>query len=117
SVEENEKALNPLIGRYEELKTKNRLSNDEHIEFKDLIEKIGSLMPGVITEYDNYGKAVDINIAKVRELTKAQKELLLLREKDTIAELNKVFETSVSDALSFTKKANDLQSDEANVTK
>src|SRR5690606_18139715 len=36
AVEESEKALNPLITRYDQLKGKSELSNDEHVEFRDL---------------------------------------------------------------------------------
>src|SRR5690606_30109035 len=108
SVQENEAALKPLISRYEELKGKNRLSNDEHIEFKGLIEDIGGLMPGVVTEYSKYGTAVDINIEKVRELTKAQRELLQLREKDTIASLESAVRENLKKSSGYSQTANAL---------
>lgn len=108
AFDENERAINPLISRYEELSKKKRLDNDEHIEYRDLITRISELMPEVITQYNQYGEAVDINIGKVRELTGAQRELLQLREKSTIEALkNQVKENY---ALSKTR------SDEANLS-
>lgn len=105
-IDENERLLNPLIARYVELQEKNELNNDEHEEFKEVITKIGELMPDVITEFDTYGNVIGVNIDKVRELTAAQRELLQLRKKDVIDSLKQQVRESI--ILSRTR------SDEAN---
>lgn len=108
AFDDTERAINPLITRYEELSKKKRLDNDEHIEYRDLITRISELMPEVITQYNQYGEAVDVNISKVRELTGAQRELLQLREKSTIEALK----NQVKENLALSK----TRSDEANFT-
>jgi TP901 family phage tail tape measure protein len=82
--EQNEKSLNSLMGRHDELKEKTILSADEQGELKTVISQITALVPGAGTAFDQYGNALDINRGKVNEFIKVQKQLLLFNNKEAI---------------------------------
>ena len=46
----------PLLDRYDELKTKTRLSSDEQAELNSIITKITDNIPGVITKVGEYDR-------------------------------------------------------------
>ena len=60
----------PLLDRYDELKTKTRLSSDEQTELNSIITKITDNIPGVITKVGEYGQALDISSGKAREFVR-----------------------------------------------
>ena len=62
----------PLLDRYDELKTKTRLSSDEQAELNSIITKITDNIPGVITKVGEYGQALDISSGKARERAAAE---------------------------------------------
>lgn len=85
--------LDPLLSRYDELSSKTNLTEAEQQELKKVIEDIGGVVPTAITEFDNYGKALDINTAKVQDFIDAQKLLLTQKNKEAIDENNESLET------------------------
>lgn len=91
-IEENES----LIERYEELKGKTELNKKEQAELNGIIEKLIKNVPDAATEFDEYGRVVGISTDKVRDFTKAQRELLqqqnsksLQENKEILSELQK----------------------------
>lgn len=73
-----------LVGRYDELKAKSKLSKEEQQELSEVIVKIGRVVPGAVTAVNKYGEALDINTQKARSFTDSQKELIALRTKKQI---------------------------------
>lgn len=76
----------PLLDRYDELKTKTRLSSDEQAELNSIITKITDNIPGVITKVGEYGQALDISSGKAREFVRQQKVLLEYMNREAIKE-------------------------------
>lgn len=114
--DDQEKALNnletslyPLLDRYDELKSKTKLSTDEQTELKTIISQVAILLPDAVTEWDRFGDAMDINRVKVMNMTTAQKELLQIRNKSTIQELQESFDAHKQWNKLYTESANDLQ--------
>ncbi len=80
NAEKYENSLNPLLKRYDELKSKTTLNKDEQTELKGVIEKIVDIVPDAATEFDKYGQALDINKEKVSSFIKIQKGILAEKE-------------------------------------
>lgn len=83
----------PLIDRYEELKKKSTLNKDEQIELNKAITAIGNTIPGAITQFDKYGRALGINAEKAREFIRLQQAILKERNRDAIKEQEELLKT------------------------
>lgn len=77
-------SLNPLLEKYEALKGKTNRTKEEQLELNATIQDIAKIMPSAITEFDKYGKAMDINSEKVRGLMEAEKRRLAIYNKNAI---------------------------------
>ncbi|MGJ1424566.1 phage tail tape measure protein [Sphingobacterium spiritivorum] len=108
AVENLERNTGPLLQRYDELKAKGRLNKQEQAELYVVIQSLADMIPGAVTEFNKFGDALDINRGKVNELAKAQKELLLIQNKDTIASLQAIYKNQVKYAGLMSQNANDL---------
>ncbi len=84
-----DRSLPGLIKRYDELKSYTILNNDQQEELRKVIEQIAKIVPSAISEFDKYGKAIDISTGKVKEFTKAQKEALKIQNAEAIQEQQK----------------------------
>ncbi|MCW8314219.1 phage tail tape measure protein [Sphingobacterium sp. InxBP1] len=71
-----EDAVRPLLKRYDELKSKTNLNKEEHTELRDIIQKVATLIPSAITEFNKYGEIIDINKTKITQFNDAQKQLV-----------------------------------------
>lgn len=71
-----EDAVKPLLKRYDELKSKTNLNKEEHTELRDIIQKVATLIPSAITEFNKYGEIIDINKSKITQFNDAQKQLV-----------------------------------------
>jgi TP901 family phage tail tape measure protein len=94
----NEEAVNALVVSYDELSGKaktlggeSKLTKDEQEKLRKVTAQIGELLPGVITQFDQYGNALDINRGKITEMTKAQRALLELQNRAEIKAANDKF--------------------------
>tara|TARA_R110000751_G_scaffold46884_3_gene105085 strand:+ start:3483 stop:6947 length:3465 start_codon:yes stop_codon:yes gene_type:complete len=85
-VNELESSLNPLLDRYDSLKEKTELTKEEQVELDDIILKIAEDVPTAITEFDKYGKALDISTTAARGFIQQQKDLLALDNAEAISE-------------------------------
>jgi len=91
---ELDSTLKPLVKRYDELKKSGKLNSDQQFELRDITAKIGDLLPGVTTKFDDYNRSLEINRGKVQELTKAQREFLELQNRGALKKANEQFESA-----------------------
>ncbi len=71
------KDIDPLLDRYDQLKSKTALNASEQNELKKIIGQVAAVMPGAATAFDQYGNAIEISSQRVRDYIKGQ--VLLLR--------------------------------------
>lgn len=81
-----EKDLPPLLKRYDELKAKTSLNKDEQVELNKTIQAIGATIPTAISQFDQYGRAIDINRQKAADFINTQRLILKERNRDAITE-------------------------------
>lgn len=85
-------SVNPLLKRYDELKSKGSLNKDEQLELKQVIHDISVLIPTAVTEWNRYGEAIDVNRGKVISFNNAQKQLIKDLNISTGKDLNKAWD-------------------------
>jgi hypothetical protein len=93
--------LNPLLTRYDELKSKSKLSKDEQSELSIIIKQIANVVPGAVSAFDQYGNAISINTGKAREFIKEQVAMMGVMNKKDIQEAEsalKELKTPLADA-------------------
>ncbi len=88
-VAELELDLGAMVKRHDELKAKTKLNADEQIELNKIMNKISSVIPGVVTEFDKYGNALSINTQKVWQFIAAEKEKLKYMNRDALMQAEK----------------------------
>lgn len=71
---ESGKEVERLASEYETLRGKAERTKDENDRLNAVMEALSKSVPGVVTEFDEYGRVLDVNIEKVREFSEAQKE-------------------------------------------
>lgn len=86
NVKNLETNIIPLVDRIEQLKSKSNLTKEEQTELHTAIQKVGDVLPKTVSKWDEYGKAVDINIGYARDFITVQKELLKTLHADAIDE-------------------------------
>ena len=65
-----------LADTYDTLSEKTARTEAENAKLKDTIGKLASAVPSAISQFDEYGRALDVNIEKIRQFSDAQKEAL-----------------------------------------
>jgi hypothetical protein len=86
SVNKLENEVSPLLDRYDELKEKTELTREEQEELDSIIQKVAQDVPSAITEFDKYGKAMDISTGAAKRFIEQQKNLILVKNKEAIEE-------------------------------
>ena len=86
AVDGLQKAVSPLLDRYDQLKSKTNLTKAEQEELRSIVQKVGEQIPTTITAFDGYGKALGINSTAARDFVKAQQEILAVKNRDAITE-------------------------------
>lgn len=111
----NEEAVSALVDSYDKLSAKakalggeSKLTKDEQEELRKVTAQLGELLPGVITQFDQYGNALDINRGKITEMTKAQRNLLELQNRAEIKAATDKFNKAQSYIPEATKTAQAL---------
>ncbi len=84
SVENLEASMVPLLNRHDELKGKATLNKEEQAELDKIIAKVAETIPFAVTEFDKYGKAMDINTTKGRDFLRMEEQKLELMNKDAL---------------------------------
>jgi hypothetical protein len=72
AVQDLQSTYLPLLTRYDELKAKSTLTATEQEEVRKIIEKVGAQIPTAITQFDAYGKAMDISTEAGRNFIQQQ---------------------------------------------
>jgi hypothetical protein len=80
------KDIDPLLDRYDQLKSKTSLSATEQSELKKIIGQVAAVMPGAATAFDKYGNAIEISTQRVRDNIKGQVMLLRYENRKAIDE-------------------------------
>jgi hypothetical protein len=78
-----------LIERYNTLKGKETLLTEETVELNKIIDTLRATVPGIVTEWDEYGRAISIDTQKVLDFIEAQKAMLLVKNRAAIEEQTK----------------------------
>lgn len=109
--------VDPLVSRYDELKAKTNLNKKEQGELTKIINKLSREIPGVVTGFDEYGNALDINRGKVdKYLTSQQKYVDIMREsagiefRENIKKMADEYKTFMEVATFDTENMTDAQS-------
>jgi len=76
-IDEVANKLELLTDEYESLKSKTNLTEEEQGRLRNVISQISEIVPSAITQFDDYGNAIEISGEKSKE---ARKQLLLSRE-------------------------------------
>jgi len=74
-AESAQKALIPLLNRYAELQIEVETNKNKQGELNKVIGEIGKVVPTAITQYDNLGNALKVNIGLVNDYIEKQKIL------------------------------------------
>lgn len=88
-VDQLEKQIVPLVDRIDVLKNQSKLSKEEQLELNDAIITVGNTLPGAVTEFDKYGKAIGLSTEKAREFIEIQRAVLRERNRDAIKDTQK----------------------------
>lgn len=86
AVQSLEKNTQPLIERYEQLKSKGELNKIEQVEMNKIINTLAETIPTAVTQWDKYGRALGINTDKARDFIAMQQAMLKIKNKDAIDE-------------------------------
>lgn len=84
-----ESALPGLLNRYEELTGKSSRSAEEQKELVNVIAQIKNMVPGAVSAFDEYGRAIAISGEKVEEFLIKQRALLKFENQKAIKEITK----------------------------
>lgn len=103
SVNNLEKNINPLLDRYDTLKSKTNLNATEQGELKKIIASVTSILPSAASEFDKYGNVIAINTGRVREYIDAEKARLKVTNASAIQE-NTSKLSEIEQRLAITKK-------------
>lgn len=77
-------SLTPLLARYDDLKSKTVLNQNEQNELRSVIQQIVEIVPSAATEFNKYGEALDINKGKVQDFVVTNKNVLRQLQSDFI---------------------------------
>ena len=88
-VNKLERDMVPLLTKYDDLKTKTKLSKDEQVEMNKTITAIANNIPYAITKFNEYGQAIDIDTGKAREFIESQRAMKKVMNEEAISNYNK----------------------------
>ena len=72
----NADSISDLADTYEVLASKTSRTKTENDQLADTMNKLASAVPSAISQFDEYGRVLGINIPKIRAFSDAQKEAL-----------------------------------------
>lgn len=105
-----EAKLKPLLEKYDDLQAKGNLNTKEQHELKAIIQQIAALMPTAVTQWNSLGEALDINRAKVMNMSIAYSTLLRDMNISTAKGLSEEFDITSARAERLTAELNKLSS-------
>lgn len=81
-----ESSIPGLLSRYEDLTSKSSRSAEEQKELASVILQIRNMIPGAVSAFDEYGRAISISGEKVEEFLVRQRALLKYENSKAISE-------------------------------
>lgn len=81
--------ISPLASEYEDLKLKGKLNSDEQKRLSEIMATISNTIPGVVSEFDEYGNILSINTQLVYDYIDAETARLEFVHKESIDTLKK----------------------------
>lgn len=90
--EKNEEETDTLVRRYNELIGTTGDNEEAQEELEKVIQRLAELVPTAVTEFDKFGRALDINTGKVLANSDARREILRAVNVDAIRELTQTIE-------------------------
>lgn len=106
-----------LARRYDTLKSKTKLSKEEHQELNGIMKTLSGVIPGIITEFDQYGNILSINTSKVYGYIEAERARLKLVNKDAVESYEKQAETARKELAVYKERYEFLKSSREAVVK
>lgn len=82
-----ERELPGMAARYDELAGKVNRNAEEQKELNTLIERISSIVPSAVSEWDQYGNVISVNTQKVNDYLAAEKARLNFVHREEIKSL------------------------------
>ncbi len=79
--------VGPLIVRYKELRVMTKRTVEEQEEMEKIIKSVTDAFPELIGQIDEHGKALEINIQRLRGFKDGMNKLLLTEQTETIGNL------------------------------
>lgn len=101
SLREMKATVGPLLSRYNELTNTTDRNATQQKELDTVMQQLAKSVPGAVTEFDKYGKALGINEAAVASYIKQQENLTRYMNREAIAR-------NVADLAELKKKQDDL---------
>lgn len=98
-----EEKVPDLTKRYNELTSKTSLSKDEQAELNSLMKELSRIMPGAISDWDEYGNILSINTDKIDEYVASQKRLLAAMNEEEINTTKKKMKEAKEDIATYQK--------------
>lgn len=83
-VSKLQQTLPGLANRYNELKSKTKLSKNEQAELNKVVSAVADVVPSAISQWDKYGNAIGLNTKRVYEYLEAEKYRLRFEQKELI---------------------------------
>lgn len=79
-----QQTLPGLTSRYNELKSKTKLSKNEQAELNKVVSAVADVVPSAISQWDKYGNAIGLNTKRVYDYLEAEKYRLRFEQKELI---------------------------------
>lgn len=84
NLKDHNDSIDSLIGRYEELSNKVKLTDTESKELKETIGKLSDAFPNVEKKINSLGETISINISPIKDLNSNLREALRIALKSSI---------------------------------
>lgn len=109
SYEDTANKVDDLIGSYEELKKKSVLTVEEQSDLKNIMIDIGNLVPSAVTQWNNYGEAIELSTTKAKEFADQQRELRIAEAEYQLLKLEYQEKTAKAEYEANKKSLEDTQ--------
>lgn len=108
NVEKSNERIGEAVDRYEELASQQSLTNTEQEEFNTLLANLVQRFPDAITQWNEYGKAVDVSTSKIRTQIRVQEDLQKAKLLVHLREVSDEFQELQDDLDLIKKRTADL---------
>jgi tape measure domain-containing protein len=103
--------LRPLVDQYNELSEVSNRSTGQQRELDGVIQQIAKSVPGAVTQFDAYGKAIDINTKAVQEFIRAQENVVRYNNREALKQNSADLVNLINQADFLQKQLNKVERD------